>query len=396
MTDRTIAHFRSVLDRRIAWLRNDALPLWATQGVDPRGGFYERLDHDGRPVHGLPRRARVVARQTYVFTLAAARGWGDYAALADHGASAIFDRCLLDTGLSLSTYDEDGTPRQRDFDGYDQAFVLFALATLAGQRADLRQQASTAGERLLTEMHRHYRHPEAGFEEFVPRRLPLLQNPHMHLLEACLAFDRVPGVAAMWREQARALVSLADTRLADCETGAIHEYFDGNWQPVIDDAGGWLEPGHQFEWAWLLWQWHDRHGDEQADTMAHRLYGIATTHGLSETGQAIDAIDARLVPRARALRLWPQTERLKAAIALAGRTKGEIRHAALLHATQALACLDPYLDTPTAGLWHDRLAADGQVAGVAPAPASSLYHIVCALDYADQYARIHLSQVSDE
>ena len=37
-----------------------------------------------------------------------------------------------------------------------------------------------------------------------------------------------------------------------------------------------------------------------------------------------------------------------------------------------------YLDTPVRGLWRDKLRADGTFVDEA-APASSFYHIVCAI-----------------
>ena len=40
------------------WMRDQALPLWAAQGVDrTHGGFFEKLNADGTPAD-LPRRAR--------------------------------------------------------------------------------------------------------------------------------------------------------------------------------------------------------------------------------------------------------------------------------------------------------------------------------------------------
>ena len=48
------------------WLFGQALPLWATAGIDDQDRFFEKLDFDGRPVTGVPRRTRVQARQTYV------------------------------------------------------------------------------------------------------------------------------------------------------------------------------------------------------------------------------------------------------------------------------------------------------------------------------------------
>lgn len=378
--------FENALSHRLEWLKRSALPLWAQTGVDPKGGFYEQVDQVGLPVSALPRRARVVARQTYVFATAVERGWGDYEHLVEHGAQTIFQRCLLESGLSLSTYDPQSGPLSCDFDGYDQAFILFALASIARVLPPRRQEAIDAGQALLRRMQAEFRHPEIGFEEGKPRRTPLLQNPHMHLLEACLAFDRVAGTSSIWRDQARALVALAVTKLSDQSTRAIHEYFDENWHPVIDGQGGLIEPGHQFEWAWLLWRWHDMTGDSCAASLASRLYEIGAAFGIGASGQVMDALNAALLPRAHTYRLWPQTERLKACLAAAERLEGGDRFAALTGATESLSCLDAYINTPVNGLWYDRLDEDGRIVD-APSPASSLYHLVCAFDYAEQFAK---------
>jgi mannose-6-phosphate isomerase len=199
-----------------------------------------------------------------------------------------------------------------------------------------------------------------------------------------LAFDAVPGAAQLWRDQAQELRQLAATKLADRTTGAIHEFFDREWVPTVDAQGGWIEPGHQFEWAWLLWQWCDRTGDADADAQARHLYSVGTEHGRNAAGQIINAIDVRHQPRDTGLRLWPQTERLKACLALAQRSKGECRAQALTAAIEALDTLDSYFATPIAGLWYDRLTPSGSPVED-DAPASSLYHIVCALEYAERY-----------
>ena len=48
------------------WLLTSALPLWSQAGLDPEGGFFERVDDGARPVRG-PRRARVLGRQIYAY-----------------------------------------------------------------------------------------------------------------------------------------------------------------------------------------------------------------------------------------------------------------------------------------------------------------------------------------
>jgi len=68
-------------DRLASWLCDAAYPLWSTRGVDPRGGFHERLTQDGQPLVE-PRRSRVNPRQAWCFAVAPSLGWrGDSPAL---------------------------------------------------------------------------------------------------------------------------------------------------------------------------------------------------------------------------------------------------------------------------------------------------------------------------
>ena len=86
-------------DRVRDWLFRQALPLWADAGIDAEGRFFEKLDFDGRPVTGVPRRTRVQARQTYVFIQAAALGWTDGAPVARAALDALIRRNRRDDGL---------------------------------------------------------------------------------------------------------------------------------------------------------------------------------------------------------------------------------------------------------------------------------------------------------
>jgi mannose-6-phosphate isomerase len=74
-------------------------------------------------------------------------------------------------------------------------------------------------------------------------------------------------------------------------------------------------------------------------------------------------------------RLWPQTERLKAAV-LAARLTGEPRYWTM--ATAAANALLRYFDTAVAGSWYDRLTPNGDFVEE-PAPASSFYHVAAAI-----------------
>lgn len=73
-------------------------------------------------------------------------------------------------------------------------------------------------------------------------------------------------------------------------------------------------------------------------------------------------------------RLWPQTERLKAAVARFRRLGTDAEAEESLAAAEGL---QQYLQVPTAGLWRDKLRQDGAWIDEL-APGSSLYHISCA------------------
>ncbi len=89
-------------------------------------------------------------------------------------------------------------------------------------------------------------------------------------------------------------------------------------------------------------------------------------------------------PHDAGARLWPQTERLKAA-SIAARLTGEARYFTM--AVSAAEGLMRYLDTPIAGLWRDRIDVDGKVVDE-PAPASSFYHLVAAVGEISALARM--------
>jgi mannose-6-phosphate isomerase len=275
-------------------------------------------------------------------------------------------------GLFRTLVADDGTTLDDRAFLYDQAFVLLALAesqTLLGRQPELLQTAQFLRVALYERMKR----ASAGFSSGVPDALPLQSNPHMHLFESALSWTRVDADPA-WQALADEIVALALSRFIDPVTGALREHFDANWSPLAGTLGRIVEPGHQFEWAWLLLCWGRTVG-AGASQAAARLVQIGETYGI-RGGVALNALlDDFSIHDAEA-RLWPQTERLKAA-ALMAATTGDARFWSA--AVQAAQGLRRYLETDSPGLWYDRLKADGQFVQQS-APASSFYHIVCAID----------------
>jgi mannose-6-phosphate isomerase len=360
------------------------LPLWTEAGIDKDGGgFFEKIDSQGHAVEA-PRRTRVVARQIYVFATAARQGWAVGAdRWVDHGLYFLLQKMQLKNGTFPTSVKNDGSVLDATFDLYEQAFALFALASAAQGRPD-RQALRGEALRLLAALRDRWAHPRAGFEEAAPRSLPLRSNPHMHLLEAALAWVEMSAGAdrVVWEELADELVALCLTRFIDPTTGALRENFDGEWQPMPGPAGRLVEPGHQFEWAWLLWRWAElKGGDPRARAAARRLLEIGEHDGVDPVrGVAVNALDDTLRITDAAAKLWPQTERIKAwhqAIAEAPDP------ASAAHARERLdasvAGLGRYLVDSPAGLWEEQMRADGSF-DTQDCRASSLYHVVCAIE----------------
>lgn len=358
-----------------SWVLDHAFPLWWLVGADhANGGFFEKIALDGAPVDA-PRRARVQPRQIYAYAVAGLLGWnGPWKEALNHGLDFYLDRYVRPDGFIRALVATDGSPLDDKVDLYDQAFGLFGLAMAAQvlpERADLPERAVALRDRL----HATLKHPVAGFEESAPRTLPLLSNPHMHLFEASLAWIEVGGDAG-WRKMADEIAELALSKFIDPVSGGLREYYDGDWNPAPGIAGRIIEPGHQFEWAWLLLRWGKLADRDDAIRAALRMIEIGDGPGVDPArGVAIFALLDDMSVHDDVARLWAQTERIKAG-ALAAEVTGDPRWWAT--AAAGAEGLIKYFDTPVKGLWRDKLRADGTFIDE-DAPASSFYHIVCAI-----------------
>ena len=365
------------------WLFDSALPLWWNTGGDTRkGGFYEQLNLDGTP-HDINRRTRVAARQVFTYALAKRMGYtGDTDAPVDQGLRWLDGPARNpETGMLYAVLTPDGQVVKAGFDFYDHAFALLAYASAFAVRPgdkSLEDRAVFIRDAIV----RDYSHPVRGFEESNPRTLPLKTNPHMHMFEACLAWIEAGGDET-WRAIAAMIADLCLDKFLNPITGALREYFDGDWNPMLGDQGRVVEPGHQFEWSWLLMRWSRMTGDDKFHQAALRLLDIGEVAG---TDPMRDVAFAELwddfTPKDKVARLWSQTERTKAYVkACEALTSEGDRHNAIAKAIQGAAGLKKYFDVDhlPLGLYRDRMKADGTFE-IEPAPASSLYHIICGID----------------
>jgi mannose-6-phosphate isomerase len=368
-----LSHLR---ERLMRWLTLCAYPCWARYGVDARsGGFFEALRQNGRAVDSA-RRARVHPRQIYAFAQARRFGWrGDPTCIVRRGIEYFTARYRRGDGLFRTLVDGAGTPLDERALLYDQAFALLGYAGAASTltaSAIFEQRALELRSAIDTRL----RAIEGGFRSGDAATDQRESNAHMHLFEACSLWADI-GRDSGWTHWANDLLSLALSRFIRQDSGALGEFFAPSWRPAEGLAGRIIEPGHQFEWAWLLLKSPQARVDSIRRT-ALRLIEVGET-GV-RNGVAVNSLLDDFSIHDPNARLWAQTERLKAAL-LAARMTGEERYWTIARA--AAASLLPYLATPVAGLWFDLQLPTGQLVE-SPAPASTFYHLVGALAVLDE------------
>jgi mannose/cellobiose epimerase-like protein (N-acyl-D-glucosamine 2-epimerase family) len=368
-----LAQVKAELDR---WLFDHALPLWWEVGADrERGGFFESIGLNGRPTEA-DRRTRVQARQTYTYAEGGRLGWtGPWREAMNHGLDYLFARYRRPDGLFRTKVRADGATADDNAVLYDQDFLLFAMASVyraAPERTDLPSEARSLLQALLA----YFDDGGPGLKERDAR--PYQSNAHMHLFEASLAWAELDE-DPMWPATADRVAELALSRFIDRETGGLREVFDRDWNPAPGPDGRIVEPGHQFEWAWLMQRWGKLRGREDACRAAKRLFEIGSGPGVDRTrGVAFFSMTDDFTPLESMARLWAQTEWAKAAAILYEDAGGDDRAKLEAEIVAAAKGLMLYFDTPTQGAWRDRLLADGTWVDE-PSPASSFYHIICAI-----------------
>ncbi|KZL15726.1 Cellobiose 2-epimerase [Pseudovibrio axinellae] len=366
------------------WLFEDVLPLWSTEGLDDvNGGFAEAISLEAKDTLA-PRRGRLNPRMTYVFCEAGKMGWkGPWQTAARHGLDHMTGNYKTADGHYGTLASVNGALIDDSFDFYNQAFALLAFASVAAIGEKEMQEVYPQALALLDLLQTRYKHPEHGFEEAATPVEPLCSNPHMHMFEAMLAWEEVDANGP-WTAVADEIAELALTRFIDPISG-LGEFFNRNWMPIAGEAGERVEPGHQFEWAWLLARWAVLRKSKQALEVAANLHEIGVQHGIDADRQvAIMATDRNFKPIDQTARLWGQTEWMKSSILQAQLNDGEVRLQHMQSLKKSVQALNNYVLTTPRGLWFDKMRNDGTFV-TEPAPASSLYHVICAVRTFQEY-----------
>ncbi len=337
----------------------------------------------GERIADVPIRLIVQARQVYAYGLAARRGWhrGAHELVETAYASMVRDfHGRNGLGGWAYTISRDGKVIDSRRDLYSHAFVLLGIASYV--QATGKTEALALANDTLAFIDGHMHAGSAGgYLDSVPaidaiRR----QNPHMHMLEALLSLW---SASADPRYLARAgeIFGLFTSHFFSSTHGTLGEYFDAALNAATGITGTIVEPGHHYEWIWLL-RWFERESGRAVQPYVDALFAHADGHGYDAAGLVVDELlnDGSL--RTRSHRAWPITEAIKANVteAALGRAQSERKAADLV-----TLLLDRFLATEPAGGWIDRLDEKGACA-TDFMPASTLYHIVCALDELDRFA----------
>lgn len=364
-----------------AWTIDKALPFWAENAIDDRGGFYEDLTLGGTPNKDAIRRIRVQARQIFVYANAAHLAWYPQ---GKNIAVKTFN-FMKDVGYQPDTAPGFAHLINADYSVnnpkrvlYDHAFYLLACSALLQLEDGLIQkQAKALCDDIFTFLSTSLISTHGGWDESLPSTLPRRQNPHMHMLETAMAlYDATQNDTYL--DIARDIYALFERYFFDPSHNIIGEFFNDDWSRAAGEKGQSAEPGHAAEWVWLLWQYERRTGTDTSQ-YANALYGNAFKNNDVFLN---DEENANGYPLRETKRLWVQTEVIRAH--LAQMERGNIQ--AEDKAVKAMAHFkNIYLDER--GTWTDQIDANGK-ACAQTIPTSTFYHIFGMVTEAARLANI--------
>lgn len=337
------------------------VPLWQGPGWNPALALpFEALDARHQPLPVQRYRAMACARQLYLFSSLIGQ-----VPAAEQRAAALF-RSLqqhfhdAEHGGWFYSIDAQGAPLDKRKDLYTHAFIIFACAHYwAKAREPLVESVLNAALSVVAE---RFASGDGLYQASLDQDWSSLgsgplQNPLMHLAEAFLATLAV-------REDRRvqgALTALCEAmqrRFIDPQTGVMLE-------KPLGAVDNWFEPGHQFEWFFLLESSPLLRGTALHGSL-DRAFAFTEDCGVDpETGAVAAMLDlqATAQPRDATQRIWAQAEYLRA-LTLRPHSQASLRR-------QLLALQQHFLHP--AG-WNECLDAAGKVSRQ-DMPSTTPYHL---------------------
>jgi mannose/cellobiose epimerase-like protein (N-acyl-D-glucosamine 2-epimerase family) len=341
---------------------NDLIvPLWQGPGWNAELALpYEALDADHRPLPPQRYRAMACARQLYVFASLIGEPGKEF---AQERAAALFrslQRHFHDAehGGWFYSIDPHGNPLDQRKDLYTHAFIIFACAHYwAKVREPLVESVLNAALEVVAE---RFATGDGLYEAVLERNWSSLksgplQNPLMHLAEGFLATLAVREDAPV-QQALLALATAMQQRFIERQHGVMME-------KPLGAVDNWFEPGHQFEWFFLLESSPLLRGTALHASLS-RAFAYAEQTGVDNLTGAVSgmlALDGSV--RDATQRIWAQAEYLRALTLRPG-------SAAVLE-RQLLALQQHFLH---ARGWNECLDAKGEVSR-RDMPSTTPYHL---------------------
>ena len=334
----------------------DMARLCATRGWDAiRSRSVERLQADLTPAPLGYRRGMVAGRQLFFFSqayrLTRDRLFEDrarrlFADLVSH----FWDKTNSGWYFSLN---DDNTPHDATKDLYGHAFIMFGLAHYLAIFADkdALDWLGKTNELVL----RHFSLPGGWFapsttRDWAIRGRNLEQNPHMHLLEAYLSSYNATQDDSFLKCSTQ-MMSIYTELLRTSDGSKVLEHLDENGRPS-GEKGNLIEPGHLYEWYWLVNEYADIAGLPAYRATCPPIMAWADRWGVDPgAGGVYDMVDAGGNVVSNRKRIWPVTECIKALATLARASGGEQSYEAL---AQWITFIGEKYCTVD-GTWHEYL-----------------------------------------
>jgi mannose-6-phosphate isomerase len=257
-------------------------------------------------------------------------------------------------------------------DTYGHAFALLGLAWYHRLTGDT--QVLRIADETLAFMDEALACERGGyFDAAPPPDATRRQNPHMHLFEGVIALYLATHDAKYLARGAE-LFDLFSAHFFQPTTGSLCEYFSEDLNPLPDARGRLTEPGHHYEWVWLL-RGFQRASGRDVGSYCAALYDHADQYGWDAEGFVVDEVETSGAVLKASRRSWPHTEALKANV-----VEGEIGRKGCDE--RASACItqlmNAFVGRPVPGGWIDHIDPMGRPI-VAMIPASTLYHLFMAV-----------------
>lgn len=348
------------------WLEN-----WLLHFGNIHGGFHERLDKELNPID-LPRRLLSQCRMLNVYSLGFTQNPERAHYLEKINESFEFIKKNYfkpSVGGFIFSIHHDNKSESLHYDLYAHSFVILSFANYF--KASKNLEALTLSRTCLYFILEQFSFKDGnGFYEALDENLTPIksirrQNPHMHLLEACLEMHNTSKDDA-YKIVAKDISNLFFDYFFDAKTQTLGEFFEDDLSPHLQ-KGSQIETGHHGEWVWLLSSYKKiiKSNDKRLDETIKYLMDFVINKGVDFDKGGVFNIherDGTILDHNK--RIWTIFETYRACMIMGDKKTAQF-------------CLNTicehYIDTQT-GWWHELV--DEALSPISDFyPATTPYHI---------------------